>query len=110
MHLIERPLDEVFDTRMEVEKNPTGAFQAIQGLAYSLEAKGAEFERLTRERDKAVAQSDARVAAAYEDAAACNYSSCGGMGATGRMESVRSASQPTGCHSRPHLRRVHDGR
>jgi hypothetical protein len=43
---MEAPLDEVFDTQLEVERNPCGAWEAIQTLAAQLaEAK--------RERDEA---------------------------------------------------------
>jgi hypothetical protein len=37
-----RPLDEQFDTQMEVERNPCGAWQAIQTLADRIEALEAQ--------------------------------------------------------------------
>jgi len=36
--LIKRPLDEEFDTMMEVQRNPCGAWMAIQEQAYQIEA------------------------------------------------------------------------
>lgn len=36
--LIKRPLDEEFDTMMEVERNPHGAWEAIQSQADRIEA------------------------------------------------------------------------
>jgi hypothetical protein len=35
--LLKRPLDEVFDTQREVERNPCGAWQAIQSQADRIE-------------------------------------------------------------------------
>jgi hypothetical protein len=35
--LVKRPLDEVFDTQREVERNPCGAWQAIQSQANRIE-------------------------------------------------------------------------
>jgi hypothetical protein len=46
--LIARPLDEVFDTMMEVEQDPCGAWQAIQSQAVRI-------EELTAEREKSKA-------------------------------------------------------
>jgi hypothetical protein len=36
--LCKRPLDEEFDTMMEVQRNPCGAWQAIQSQAGRIEA------------------------------------------------------------------------
>jgi hypothetical protein len=49
--LIKRPLDEVFDTMMEVQRNPYGAWMAIQEQANCIDA-------LVKER-KAMAMRDA---------------------------------------------------
>jgi hypothetical protein len=49
--LVKRPLDEQFDTMMEVQRNPCGAWQAIQTLTEQLEA----------------ARADAKEAEAYAD-------------------------------------------
>jgi len=46
--LVKRPLDEEFDTMMEVQRNPHGAWEAIQTQAARIEA-------LERERDAAYA-------------------------------------------------------
>lgn len=43
-----RPLDEVYDTMMEVQRNPTGAFDAIQSLSADLEAMRAERDAAKR--------------------------------------------------------------
>jgi len=46
---VDRPLDEIYDTMMEVERNPTGAFMAIQALSaerYALEAEAAKVDAL----------------------------------------------------------------
>lgn len=40
--LVKRPLDEEFDTMMEVQRNPCGAWQAIQTLTEQLEAARAD--------------------------------------------------------------------
>ncbi len=40
--LVKRPLDEEFDTTMEVQRDPYGAWQAIQTLTEQLEAARAD--------------------------------------------------------------------
>jgi hypothetical protein len=40
--LVKRPLDEEFDTMMEVQRDPYGAWQAIQTLTEQLEAARAD--------------------------------------------------------------------
>jgi hypothetical protein len=56
--LVKRPLDEEFDTMMEVQRDPYGAWQAIQTLTEQLEAARADAkeaeayaEELEKERD-----------------------------------------------------------
>lgn len=41
-----RPLDEEFDTMMEVERNPCGAWQAIQSLSEQLSASQDHAQKL----------------------------------------------------------------
>lgn len=48
--LIKRPLDEEFDTMMEVQRNPTGAWMAIQEQADRIEALVADREALITAR------------------------------------------------------------
>ena len=54
---VERLLDEVYDTVMEVERNPSGAFMAIQALSAALEAEKARAEA-TESRERALLKSN----------------------------------------------------
>ena len=50
---VERLLDEVYDTVMEVERNPSGAFMAIQALSAERDALRAELIVAIAQRDRA---------------------------------------------------------
>ena len=74
--LIKRPLDEEFDTMMEVERNPHGAWEAIQSQADRIEAlverltaaeqDAHEAEALANEALARAERLEARLAAAVE--------------------------------------------
>ena len=49
-------LDEEFDTQMEVERDPCGAWQAIQTLSAALDAAEAEIRSSAGSHQKALAQ------------------------------------------------------
>jgi hypothetical protein len=49
--LLKSPLDEVFDTQREVERNPCGAWQAIQSQADRIEQLAAINEELEAKLD-----------------------------------------------------------
>tara|TARA_R110000787_G_scaffold42047_1_gene103361 strand:+ start:887 stop:1063 length:177 start_codon:yes stop_codon:yes gene_type:complete len=44
--MTDRPLDEVYDTMMDVERNPMGAWEALQKLAEDADTLRAEVVRL----------------------------------------------------------------
>tara|TARA_R110000824_G_scaffold371199_1_gene560881 strand:+ start:684 stop:845 length:162 start_codon:yes stop_codon:yes gene_type:complete len=50
MNITDRPLDEVYDTVMDVEQNPMGAWQAIQQLVAEVERLRKELEWYTDSR------------------------------------------------------------
>jgi predicted RNase H-like nuclease (RuvC/YqgF family) len=67
--LVKRPLDEVFDTQREVERNPCGAWQAIQSQANRIEELERGFWNLHREYDKRgdrIEELEAKLAIAME--------------------------------------------
>ena len=45
-------MDEQYDTMMEVERNPTGAFMAIENMAATLRALAAERDKLRAENER----------------------------------------------------------